>query len=174
MKKEVIDHVVSSFVDFTGTTRKFIVAAVSTPIKDSALYDENFKEISAAKTLSIGFAICNANDTFDEELGLKIAVNKANSPKNKLRMYALYSGMINTTVVKALMEQEIKYFINNPDSHIPGYHEAESKYLQNKKDTEELEAIKNSFSEEQMNIINKLNSYTPEIRNSMKRFINEK
>ena len=45
-------------------------------------------------------------------------------------MWVSHAGMINTDVVNALIEQEMKFFENNPGSIIAGYDEAKRKYKQ--------------------------------------------
>lgn len=145
MRKERIETLVDSFVDENGIERKFVIAAVS-EVLPKTLAEQNPKvygnaedgdcEVSyevvvydewdgetidqVVKGLKIGFAICNPNDEFNEDLGLKIAIGRA----RKNQTYALYAtelGYINTKIVKAFLEQEAEYFKRNPESHIAGY-----------------------------------------------------
>lgn len=171
MNKEIVEYIEDSFIDYKGDERKFIVAAVSTPLKDVTISNGSSEIV---KSLSIGFSICNSEDQFNSEIGLKIAINKATHANNSLKAYVSCAGMISTKVVHALLEQEVKYFKNNPDSHIPGYNEAKSKYFA-KLELDKLKEEKfNRLDKEQQSIIEKLNSYSSEIRNIIKLFINEK
>lgn len=145
MRKERIETLVDSFVDENGIERKFVIAAIS-EVLPKTLAEQNPKvygnaedgdcEVSyevvvcdewdgetidqVVKGLKIGFAICNPNDEFNEDLGLKIAIGRA----RKNQTYALYAtelGYINTKIVKAFLEQEAEYFKRNPESRIAGY-----------------------------------------------------
>ena len=145
MRKERIETLVDSFVDENGVERKFVIAAVS-EVLPKTLAEQNPKVYGNAedgdcgvsyevvvydewdgesldqlvKSLKIGFAICNPNDEFNEELGLKIAIGRARK-NNTCALYATELGYINTKLVKAFLEQEAEYFKRNPESRIAGY-----------------------------------------------------
>lgn len=145
MRKERIETLVDSFVDENGVERKFVIAAIS-EVLPKTLAEQNPKvygnaedgdcEVSyevvvydewdgesldqLVKSLKIGFAICNPNDEFNEELGLKIAIGRARK-NNTCALYATELGYINTKLVKAFLEQEAEYFKRNPESRIAGY-----------------------------------------------------
>lgn len=125
MKKEHIAYLVDSFVDANGDERHFVVAAVSEVFTDddepsyvADLYGNEICEV--VKGLKIGFSICNPTDTFNEEMGITIAVGRA----RKNAEYALVAsshGYINTKTVQAFLEQEAEYFKHNPEYLIKGY-----------------------------------------------------
>jgi hypothetical protein len=131
---------VDKFTDFNGVEREFIIAAVSVDVdKDSentnitgvdvTLYDgdEDYIDIKSQKVLLLGVSIRNANDTYDEKLGKRIAFGRAlkmlSEPwKNTGKIIVVNDkGIINTAVVTAILDQEAEYFKRNPDSYIAGY-----------------------------------------------------
>ena len=125
MKKERIEYLVDSFVDNNGDKRHFVVAAVSevfnkdiepTYVADS--YGDDIHEV--VKGLKLGFAICNPNDDFDEELGITIAVGRARKNAN-YALIASEAGYINTKLVRSFLEQEAEYFKRDPAYRIAGY-----------------------------------------------------
>ena len=133
--KEKIVTVVSEFADFKGIIHKFVVAAVSVSTDADVLIRVNEDEERGAdilKAVKLGVAICNPVDTFDEEKGKMIAINKARESYD-YALYATKSGMINTAVVNALISQEIAFIQNNPDRVIPGYLKEKVKFLERKK-----------------------------------------
>jgi hypothetical protein len=127
------------FTDYKGNQRQYIVAAVSERTQNangnySVVIEESDKpdEIiysDAVKKLTLGFAICSPEDKWNEELGKTIALGKAVKRPSRV-MWVSHAGMINNDVVNALIEQEMKFFENNPGSIIAGYDEAQRKYKQ--------------------------------------------
>jgi len=124
------------FTDYKGNQRQYIVAAVSERIPEEGMVitanEDKVDEIiisDVCKKLSLGFAICSPEDKWNEELGKTIALGKAVKRPSRV-LYASHAGMINTDVVNALVNQEMKYFENNPGSIIAGYDEAQRKYKQ--------------------------------------------
>lgn len=114
---EKVEYIVDQFVDYTGTTRNFVMAAVSL---------ENL----ALKTVSVGVSVCRPFDTFNEELGKRIALGKAKKHIEHA-LYASDPGMINSKVVKALLEQEAEYFKRNPGRYLAGYDANAKKFTKN-------------------------------------------
>ena len=145
--KEKIVTVVSEFTDFKGIVHKFVVAAVSVSTDADVLIRVNEDEERGAdipKAVKLGVAICNPIDTFDEEKGKMIAINKARDSYD-YALYATKPGMINTAVVNSLISQEIAFIQNNPDRIIPGYLEEKVKFLERKK----RQNAENALSEEE-------------------------
>ena len=133
--KEKIVTVVSEFTDFKGIVHKFAVAAVSVSTGADVLIRVNEDEERGAdilKAVKLGIAICNPVDTFDEEKGKMIAINKARDSYD-YALYATKPGMINTAVVNSLISQEIAFIQNNPDRVINGYLEEKVKLLEREK-----------------------------------------
>jgi len=130
---------IDKFTDFNGVEREFIIAAVSVDTaKDckDMFINESFVALSndidvwdlkAPKLLLLGVAVRNANDTYDEELGMKIALGKAlkvldDPDKQTGKIIAVSDkGLINSAVVDAILDQEAAYFKRNPGSYITGY-----------------------------------------------------
>ena len=123
---------IDKFIDNKGIEREFIIAAVSLdvnkddlgPIAVTFFGDPSFFT-SVAKVLCLGIAVKRPEDEFDEKLGMRIAEGKAlkvltNPNKGKL-ITVSDSGLINTKMVQALLEQEALYFKRDPRSYIAGY-----------------------------------------------------
>jgi hypothetical protein len=127
------------FTDYKGNQRQYIVAAVSERTDDcygipatvvcGGIKPDIIETRDAVKKLTLGFAICSPEDKWDEELGKTIALGKAVKRPARV-MWVSHAGMINTDVVNALVEQEMKFFENNPGCVIAGYDEAKRKYEQ--------------------------------------------
>lgn len=145
MKKEMIETRVGEFTDFTGAKRKYVIAAVSEVIEgdtyvmsdddiedmvsDAMEYEECdlYVQDQVVKKLSVGFSICNAGDEFNEKIGTTIAIGKARKKPHNV-IYATSLGIINTTVVNAILTQEMNHFENAPGTVITGYNDAMKKY----------------------------------------------
>lgn len=150
MKKEVIDSITGSFVDYKGLKHMVTIVALSQSGKcvngnpnimfEIDTYEEDYGTESyadVAKTLSLGVSVCNPEDKYDEKVGFNKALARARS--NSPVMFVTKAGIINTKMVKALLEQELEFTINNPDTIIPGY----STYLRNKENEELLGSLSN-------------------------------
>lgn len=132
-----VEYRTGTFKDYAGNERKYVVAAVSELIDPESMVITNGQKenkiviTEVCKRLSLGFAICSPEDEWNEELGKTIAFGKA-VKRPAREMYVTHRGMINTTVVNALIDQECAFFENCPGSIIAGYNEAEAKYNANK------------------------------------------
>lgn len=135
--KEHVELLKDSFFDYEGKEHYFILAAVSCD-SDSSVLEEALLGIE--KILKIGLAICNPDDVFDEKVGACTAIGRAK--KSEPVLYSTISGIINTKMVRALLEQEATYIKNNPEQYIAGYSEAKERYEKRKK----IEELKNNFS----------------------------
>ena len=155
--KKYTDFFVDSFVDYQGIEHHFVVASLSqtlpktekeffndTDTSDAEVshyvmsytdYD-SYETAKVLKSLSLGISICNPEDEFNVEVGKAKALARAKCSTPVL--YATKPGVINTTMVKALMKQEAEYLKNNPDAYIKGYSAAEKKYEQHQKDLDTL------------------------------------
>lgn len=175
--KERVEYKFGEFVDFAGITRKFVVAAVSVPtnILYVASYDkaEQFVPSSIAKILSIGIAICCPSDTYNEEVGKKVAYSKAMNPENPYRLFASAPGMVNTKMVDALIEQEITYFTNNPESHIKGYNDAMYKYLNEQQKAIDKSKMMDGLTNADLETIHYIKGLEKEKRDSIMKLICE-
>lgn len=161
MKSNVIEYLTDSFVDFKGVEHKFVACAVSgTPEPyegmelaisyvdgDYASFDDGQY---IQRVVSIGFSVCNPEDTFDEKKGKNIAYHKALSNLSNPILYSPVNGVINKTLVKALLKQECKFSKENPERIIRGYNESRDRYEKRKRTLEEY----NSLNENERNIVN--------------------
>lgn len=120
--KERVEYRIDSFTDYANIERKFIMAAVSQEV-DAVITDYS----DGVKKLSIGVAICNPEDEFNEEVGKTIALGKARKG-NKHAFYSTDSGLINRGVVNALLDQEVAFFKQCPGKYIAGYNTAKEVY----------------------------------------------
>lgn len=116
--KERVEYRIDSFTDYANIERKFIMAAVSQEV-DAVITDSNAVQHDGVKRLSIGVAICNPEDEFNEEVGKTIALGKARKG-NKHAFYSTDSGLINRGVVNALLDQEVAFFKQCPGKYIAG------------------------------------------------------
>lgn len=146
--KEVVEYLCDSFVDFEGKIHNFVLCAVSKVDPNIELYFNNVDSFcESTRTLTLGCSICNTVDEYDEELGKKIAYNRAVSDKTMPTLVSTLPGVINTAVVSALLRQEADYVKRDPECVIPGYN-AKMKKVQAKKEAEER--YKQLTAEEQL------------------------
>lgn len=154
MKTERVVYRSGSFIDYAGNKRNYIVAALSQVLPEDGyvimndedlinfhsndldydgkdVYVDYYRTI-VPKSLSLGFAICNAGDTFNESIGKEIALGRARK-KPQRQLFASNLGLINTKVVDAVLEQEMEYFESNPGTIITGYDHSKEQYLKNEK-----------------------------------------
>ena len=153
--KEVVEYLKDSFVDFNGKVHNFILCAVSRVADDDCELVSNNGIMPIERTLSLGCSICNLNDEYNEELGKKIAYNRALSEKFAPTIASTVKGVINSAVVNALLTQEANYIKRDPNCVIRGYNEQAAKVLAKKKAQETFDAL---TSEEQM-IVKLANKY---------------
>lgn len=117
--KNVLNEETGQIEYVPSTTEKFVDEA-----------DEVLAPIT--KMLSVGVATRCVRDTHDADLGVRIAYGKA----MKLWEHTLYvshPGMINTKMVKALLEQEAEHFKKDPGSYLVGYNDAKARYAKDGK-----------------------------------------
>lgn len=142
MKKEVIDFVTGVFTDYKGLDHHITVVALSRPATDpdeyGSMYEVNLYTpdegtdwyCNLTKTLTLGISVCNPEDKYNEKVGYNKALARARTSQPV--MFVSKAGIINTEMVKALLNQELQFAINNPDTIIPGYSKTMQTYLKNK------------------------------------------
>lgn len=127
------EYIMGTFTDYTGRQRNYVMAAVSIQGEAAITIYENYCGVDTdEKVLSIGISVCRPNDEFNVELGKRIAEGKA----IKYRNHALYvtdAGLINLTMVRALLEQESEYFETNPGRYLAGYDKDAAKYRESER-----------------------------------------
>lgn len=141
MKQDVIEYMVDSFVDYKGEEHKLVACALSeSPYNEydtlriawvdaDSYADEDARPHEAVKRMvTIGIAVCNPADRFDEEKGKGIALNKARHRPNLPRLYTPSNGVINSGLIQAFMKQELEFAKKCPGRWIKGYDEAEARF----------------------------------------------
>ena len=114
------------------------------------------------KVLSIGVSVCRPDDEFNETLGKTIAEGKATKYRNHA-LYAVDAGLINETMVKALLQQEAEYFKVNPGRYLAGYDRDAEKYRR----SERIESYIDSLEGEAKTTFNYLTDATDEEMENM-------
>lgn len=153
----VVNEVIDEFVDFEGKTHKFVIVAVKTNLKDGdypmVMYidgDTAEGDISVRTGLKIGISICNPVDRFDERVGIKAALARAENADCVL--YSEHPGQLGNDVINAYLKQEAEYVKNNPAKFIRGYKEKQKRF-----ETQiEMDALKSTFSEFENEVFEKL------------------
>jgi hypothetical protein len=141
MKQDIATYKIDSFIDYAGKEHKIIACALSESPADDAyrlkvgwiddmdtLYTKDPLNHEIYRMVSIGVAVCNPTDTYDEEAGKKIARSKASNMENVPRIYAHSKGIITKELVDAFLDQQVKFFKENPETLIPGYNAAKANY----------------------------------------------
>ena len=141
MKQDIAEYLVDSFVDFKGDVHQVVLCALSQSPEsidsdslmvawsDGETVDESadiFHDVF--RMVSLGIAICCPADkkAFSEEIGKKIALNRAE--KEVPKFVSLSPGVVNTTLVRAFLRQEMEFIKKNPEQFIVGYAEAKERY----------------------------------------------
>lgn len=148
MKQDIATYLVDSFVDYAGKEHKLIACALSQTPEDSdhdlkvCWVDSEDKALNGAniyhdvyRLVTIGIAVCNPEDNFNEETGKKIAYNKAANIEYAPRIYTTNRGVITKELVETFLKQQVQFVKENPEKVITGY-------LKAKADYEALEAAK--------------------------------
>lgn len=183
--KEHVEFITDSFTDYAGKVHQFVIAALSQNLPVCSGQLENNPVVSdcvpvthevgiyvedygtedymgtVSKVIRLGISICNPTDTFDEKVGVLKAAARAHDAKPAL--YASNPGVINTKVVKALLEQEAEYLKNNPENFIAGYVDMRDRYLTRQK----MEAMKGQFSEVENQVVEGLQQDPKFLDNAM-------
>ena len=162
MKQDVAEYLVDSFVDFKGNVHQVVLCALSQSPEsidsdnlmvawsDGETVDESadiFHEVF--RLVSLGIAICCPSDekSFSEEIGKKIAKNRAE--KEVPKFVSLFPGVVNTTLIRAFLKQEMEFIKKNPEQFIVGYAEAKARY--DKK--QNLDKTVKNLTEDEANIV---------------------
>lgn len=120
---------VDSFVDFEGKERKFVLLCAT--INKQTMSSDCFGNIMISdRFLNLGIALCNEVDEFNEQLGVKIALGRAQKKLNHVIIFQRGS-MINNDLVNTILEREVAYLKKDPGFYIEGYDLAKDRYLRN-------------------------------------------
>lgn len=141
MKQDIATYLVDSFIDYAGKEHKLVACALSqTPedsasnlkvcwvdSKDKAIHDANIYH-DVYRLVTIGIAVCNPEDNFNEETGKKIAYNKAANIEYAPRIYTTNRGVITKELVDTFLKQQVQFVKENPEKVITGYLKAKADY----------------------------------------------
>ena len=116
------------FVDYRGETRDYTMVAVSIPYKETAQFGPFglYGCMPVEKVLTIGVAV-RCNRDADNGMGARIAYGKAVKNMDHT-ILASHSGLINTTMVGALLQQEAAFFEKDPGMYLKGYDNDRRRY----------------------------------------------
>lgn len=141
MKQDIAEFLTDSFIDYKGDTHQIVLCALSQSPEETegdylmvAWSNGDTVDESADiyhdvyRMVSLGIAICCPadNKVFSEEIGRKIAQNRAE--KEVPKFVSLFPGVVNTTLVRAFLKQEMEFIKKNPEQFIVGYAEAKARY----------------------------------------------
>lgn len=143
MKNEIVEYKIDSFVDYKGLEHKIVLCALSfTPESNefNGVFSAGWMDIDGyivdhtaiKRVLSIGVSVCNPEDKFDEETGKKYAYNKAKYDSKSQKLFTSNKGIINKTLVNAVLEQEMNFIKENPEKIIRGYNDSKARYEKKK------------------------------------------
>lgn len=169
---QVIDTLTGEFKDYKGLIHKVVIATISEQLpyyRDHKTHEDEEYNVShytdskgedeyvtVRKSLKLGVSVCNPEDTFNEERGKKAAIARAKSSEPVL--YSTKTGIINTPMVKALMQQELDFICANPETVIPGYNDSKARYEYNK----EMQSKIDSLSDDEKKCLEVLTSSNTE------------
>lgn len=169
--KEHVEVITDSFTDYAGKVHHFVIAALSQNLPtctcelennpsgeehanvthEVGIYIEDYGTEdylgTVSKVIRLGISMCNPTDEFDEKVGTLKAIARAEKAAPVL--YAANPGVINTRVVRALLEQEAEYLKHNPENFINGYADMRDRYLTRQK----MEAMHESFSDVEKKVV---------------------
>ena len=159
MKQDIETYLIDSFIDFEGKEHKIVACALSqSPINtkyeslkvgwvspNEMMDTENTLCHDVYRLVTIGIAICNPEDPFNEETGKKIAYGKAANREDLPRIYTPNKGIITGELVDAFLKQQVRFFKENPGTLINGYDKAKEAY-ETRQNT--MKAIDNFTDEE--------------------------
>lgn len=92
---------------------------VQVPVKENknVVGQLSFLKPSMKRNLKYGFSICHSDDTFDEEIGKKLALKRAKTTP----MGEMETKLITTLCkdqIKTILRGELTYIINNIDKYV--------------------------------------------------------
>ena len=140
MKKDIAEYLVDYFTDFAGEKHYVVMCALSRSHEDEkddlmvAWINRQTDELnlssdpchSVFRSLSLGIAICNPLDAFDQAIGEKIALSKAENSIPVL--YSIQPGEINSAFVRNYLRNKMDFLKDHPERFIATYSEAEENY----------------------------------------------
>ena len=147
--KERVAYKEGKFTDYSGIERPFVIAAVSVENTLNLNFgDEEFKiknkgvyfGISVLHPTDLGYKKLKEEDPdsaktpiYSLEVGKVIAKNKAVNEKTCINYIECEDpGLLSSSVIESMLEQQARYFISNPSKYLAGYEKARITYNFNK------------------------------------------
>lgn len=122
--KKVAEFIEGTFIDYKGDEREYTICALSCPIEEG---DDKASD-SEVKQLRLGIAVRRDGDEYVRGIGMAEAERKAKeNPFSVLRADTL--GVINSTMVQAVLEQEAEFFEKNPGKYLAAYKADAERYF---------------------------------------------
>lgn len=122
--KKVAEFIEGTFIDYKGDEREYTICALSCPIEEG---DDNASD-TEVKQLRLGIAVRRDGDEYVRGIGMTEAERKAKeNPFTILR--ADTCGVINSTMVQAVLEQEAEFFERNPGKYLAAYKADAERYF---------------------------------------------
>jgi hypothetical protein len=158
MKKEFAQYVISQFTDFAGKIHHFTLCALSqSPEKEVSVavlddcdeIDYDYEISPVIRAVSLGIAVCNPEDEYNEEKGKLEAYKRAKFAVNPC-IYSTEKGAITADLVNTFLKTKCEYIINNPEVIIKGYNDAKKRFF----DREELKEFEDHMSDEDKTLVN--------------------
>lgn len=123
LEKEMWDEVEEDVPYQTFTTMegfRVVMVAIVSP-KDIFCEGNEYGDlpyIRKGKELRIGYAICNPNDTFDEDFGVRMALSRARK-KPFCHLMSGFGGEFPLSTIMALIQDKGEYIVANIDKFVP-------------------------------------------------------
>lgn len=122
--KKVAEFIEGTFIDYKGDKREYTICALSCPIEEG---DDKASD-SEVKQLRLGIAVRRDGDEYVRGIGMAEAERKAKeNPFSVLRSDTC--GVINSTMVQAVLEQEAEFFEKNPGKYLAAYKADAERYF---------------------------------------------
>lgn len=118
------EFIEGTFIDYKGDEREYTICALSCPIEEG---DDSASD-TEVKQLRLGIAVRRDGDEYVRGIGMTEAERKAKeNPFTILR--ADTCGVINSTMVQAVLEQEAEFFERNPGKYLAAYKADAERYF---------------------------------------------
>lgn len=168
--KKVAEFIEGTFIDYKGDEREYTICALSCPIEEG----DELASDTEVKQLRLGIAVRRDGDEYLRGIGMTEAERKAKeNPFTVLR--ADTCGVINSTMVQAVLEQEAEFFESNPGKYLAAYNVDAEKYyyeleLDEKRQSmspkmKEIHDYLLTTSEEELDILAECLLYAAELQN---------
>lgn len=139
MKKEKVYFRNSSFIDFKGQERQFVLCGIR--FKEEVEADP-WNDLYIAYSVVFGISVCKPEDEFDLDLGRNIAKGRAKKGYEEDEC-DITSNMnyFTETIMNTLMDQEVEFIKGCPSKYLTGYTEQEIKYNAKKLKEKEINSL---------------------------------